>query len=235
MTVFTRARGVRFRLLCRAAVQFMAATGLALASLSVNSADGALSLLVCLALAGICFYFGVRTVKERSSFKPQAAAEKVLRQLMPDFEDKGWLVARQRNLPAECRGYMVIFPPSGELGFVIGLSGDWPDRGSLEDPQRVASELSAYGRPHVPVCLAAFVTGYGDDYPFGVLSTTPTRLLDALEETEQSFVDERAAALERIRLAHLPPEPLAGTVPMEETFAEPATDFADDPTEQEVM
>lgn len=160
---------------------------------------------------------------------------RVLRNLIPDFEDKGWLVARQRNLPAECRGYVVIFPPSGELGFVIGLSGDWPDRGSLEDPQRVASELSAYGRPHVPVCLAAFVTGYSDDYPFGVLTATPTRLLDALVDTEQSFVDERAAALERIRIAHLPPEPLAGTVPMEETFAKPATDFTDYPTEQEVM
>lgn len=235
MKVLTRARNVRFRLLLKASLQLMIAIGLAIASLSVSSGDGAVSLIVCLALAGLFGYFGIKTIRLRASFKPQAAAERVLRELVPDLLAKDWVVARQRKLPAECRGYLVMYPPSGEVGFVVGLSGDWPDRGFLEDPQRVATELSAYGRPHVPVCLAAFVTGYGDCYPSSVLSASPARLLDALEETEQSFVEERAAALERIRLAHLPPEPVAGTVAYEElVLAEPADDF-EKPLHEEVI
>lgn len=235
MNVLTRARGVRFRLMLKAGLQCMLAAGLAIAALSVSSSDGALSLIFCLALAGLFGFLSVKTLRLRASFKPQAAAEHVLRDLVPRFTEKGWVVARQRKLPAECRGYLVMYPPTGELGFVVGLSGDWPDRGFLEDPQRVATELSEYGRPHVPVCLAAFVTGYGDCYPSSVLSASPDRLLDALEETEQSFVEERAAALERVRLSNLPPEPVAGTVAFEDVvMAEPADDF-EKPIAEEVI
>lgn len=234
MNVLTRARGLRLRLFLEAGLQLLIAIGLTIASLSVSSSDGALSLIVCLALAGAFGYLGFRSIRLRMSFRAQAAAEKVLRDLIPGFEEQGWVTARQRKLPANCRGYAVLYPPSGDLGFVIGLSGDWPDRGSLEDPQRVASELSSYGRPHVPVCLAAFVDGYGDSYPFGVLASSPSRLLDALVETEESYIAERAAALERIRIAHLPPEPIAGTVLIEE-FAEPAAEPVEQAIPEEVI
>lgn len=224
MTVLTKARGVRFRLLCKAAVQLMATAGLALAAFSVGAGDGAMSLFVCLAISLVCGYFAVKTLRLRASFAAQAKAESILRSLIPDFTEKGWVLAKQRNLPPDSRGYTVIFQPSGEVAFVIGLSGGWPDRGYLEDPQRVASELTSYGTAHVPVVLAAFITDYADAYPSGVLAATPSRLLDSLEETVEAFFRERAERLDRLRLANLPREPVTGTVSYEDRI-DPETAF----------
>ena len=177
MNVLTRARGVRFRLMLKAGLQCMLAAGLAIAALSVSSSDGALSLIFCLALAGLFGFLSVKTLRLRASFKPQAAAEHVLRDLVPRFTEKGWVVARQRKLPAECRGYLVMYPPTGELGFVVGLSGDWPDRGFIENPQRVAPDISQYWYSPVPICLAALWTGYRHCYTSRVHTPSPTPVL----------------------------------------------------------
>ena len=140
-------------------------------------------------------------------------------------EGQGARIALEKHLP---HGGGIGGGSSDAAATLRALSRLW--QVPLPDP----SQVLALGAD-VPVCLAAFVTGYGDCYPSSVLSASPDRLLDALEETEQSFVEERAAALERVRLSNLPPEPVAGTVAFEDVvMAEPADDF-EKPIAEEVI
>ena len=197
MNVLKKGARIRRNLLAKATVQFIAAAGLTISGLGVRTEP--MVLVLCLAIAAGLGYAGLRTLDHRRKFEAQAKAEAVLRDLVPELEERGFKIARYMRLPADCRDYLVVFTPSTELAFVIGLAGMWPGRASLEGPQRVATELSAYGTPHVPVILAAFMDGYLEDYPFGVLAVTPQRLAPALEDVEAQFLASRDETLAQLR------------------------------------
>lgn len=201
MNVLKRASRIRTNRLLVGSVQIMASTGLVLAALSVRSDP--LTLIVTLAVAAFLGVLAKRTFETRAKFGPQAKAEKVLRELVPELETRGFRPARRLRLPDGCRDYLVLFNEEGDLAFVIGLSGGWPGRGNLEGPQNVATELSSYGIPHVPVVLAAFLDGDLEQDVLGVLSVTPLRLANALSDVQEEFYTARDAALKR------PPVPLS--------------------------
>lgn len=213
----TRGRRARRHLLIKAGYQMIASFGfVVLAAVSGSNGGGSIGVLISFLLASLMFCLGYRTLRTRATYKPQARGEKILRQPIAALMADKWHVIPSRYLPPDCRDYLVIYPPSDEIAFVIGLTGEWPDRKRLEEPQRIASELSGYGVEHVPVSFAAFVEGDRISYELGVVTATPASLIRALKEVEQSYLDEQEAIKEEIRLANLPEEVLAGRSPIEE-------------------
>lgn len=206
-------------------VQLFGGIGLVLAALSVRT--DALTLVVTLSGGVLLLVLAKRSLDTRAKYGPQARAEKVLRDLVPDLEDRGFRIARRLRLPEGCRDYLVVFNENGDLAFVIGLSGGWPGRSTLEGPQNVATELSSYGVPHVPVILAAFMDGDLEQDVLGVLAVTPLRLANALEEVQDVFYEARDAALKP------PPVPLSQ---LQHQAVDPdfAKAFGDEPRTQEV-
>ena len=192
MSVLKRASRIRLKKLAVGVVQALGALGLILAALSIRSDP--LTLIVTMAAGVLLGVLAKRSFDTRAKFGPQAKAEKVLRQLVPDLEYRGFQVARRLRLPPGCRDYLVLFNKEGDLAFVIGLSGGWPGRSVLEGPQNVATELSSYGVPHVPVILAAFLDGDMEQDALGVLAVTPLRLANALEDVEEAFYAARDTA-----------------------------------------
>ena len=211
MQVLKKGARIRRHLLGKAIVQFFAAAGLAISALGVRSEP--MILVLCLGLAVWLGRMGLKSLEQRQKFALQAKAEAVLYGLVPELEDHGFKFARTHRLPADCRDYLVVFTNSGELAFVIGLAGMWPGRASLEGPQRVATELTSFGTPHVPVILAAFMDGCLEDSPYGVLSVTPQRLASALEDVEAEFRASREQALARLRPARPAIQPEYQEVP----------------------
>lgn len=203
MSVLRKARRIRTSILFRGLLQAAASTGLVAAALIGR--EEPLLLLVFSSAGAYVGYTAYRSFQLRAQFGAQAKAEAVLRNLIPDLKDAGFTFARQHRLPADCRDYLVAYPRSGKLAFVIGLSGAWPGRGSLEGPQRVATDLTAYGRPHVPVILAAFLGGSYEMDSYGVLAVTPERLVGALDDVELEFERALAEKLDRVREEHLEP------------------------------
>ncbi|MBN8867309.1 MAG: hypothetical protein J0H98_07130 [Solirubrobacterales bacterium] len=197
MNVLKKADRIRLHLLGKATFQFVAAAACFISALGVR--NEVLILILVFAIAVWCAWAGRQTLIQRSQFKLQAEAERVLRGLLPELEGRGFKIARQHRLPPECRNYLVVFTPSEELAFVIGLAGTWPGRASLEGPQQVATELSSYGTPHVPVILAAFMEGAIEDYPYGVLAVSPQRLPGALEDVDEAFHRNREQTLKQLR------------------------------------
>lgn len=200
MSVLKRAARVRVRRLITGIVQALGAIGLILAALSVRTDP--LTLIVTMAAGVFLAVLAKRSFDTRAKYGPQAKAEKILRDLVPDLQYRGFRVARRLRLPEGCRDYLVVFNKEGDLAFVIGLSGGWPSRSVLEGPQNIATELSSYGVPHVPVILAAFLDGDMEQDVLGVLAVTPLRLAGALEEVEEVFYAARDNA-------KAPPVPLS--------------------------
>ena len=193
MSVLKKARRIRSRLLINAIFQIIAAAGLAAAALSVRSAP--MILLITFALAVGVGYLAKRTLDRRAKYGPQDKAERVLLGLCPELEAHGFGIARRGRLPEGCRDFLVVYTEAGDLAFVIGLAGMWPTRASVEGPQGVATELTSYGIPHVPVVLAAFMDGLLEQEVFGVLAVTPQRLIGALEDVVEEFHAARNASL----------------------------------------
>ncbi len=202
MTVLKKGTRIRRHLLTKAVLQLIAAAGLAMCALGVRSEVPVL--VVCLAIAVYLARAGQKTLEQRRKFEPQAKAEKVLLNLVPELEDRGFTFARWNRLPTDCRDYLVTYPKGGGIAFVIGLAGMWPSRGSVEGPQRVSTELSSYGTPHVPVVLAAFMDGALEQDVYGVLAVTPQRLGGALEDVVIEFDKARAEPSLDIRSIHSP-------------------------------
>ena len=197
MNVLKKGARLRLRLLTKASLQFVASAGFMISALGVK---GEILILILVFALSIGFaWAGRQTLILRSQFKMQAEAEAVLRGLVPELEEAGFKFARQHRLPPECRNYLVVFTPSEELAFVIGLAGTWPKRASLEGPQQVATDLTSYGKPHVPVILAAFMDGAIEDYPYGVLTVSPQRLASALEEVDEEFQRNRRQSLQQLQ------------------------------------
>lgn len=209
MTVLKKGARIRRHLLIKAVLQLIAAAGLAICALGVRSE--VLVLIVCLGISVYLGRAGQKTLQVRRKFEAQAKAEKVLLNLVPELEDRGFTFARWNRLPSDCRDYLVAYPSGGEIAFVIGLAGMWPSRGSVEGPQRVSTELSSYGTPHVPVVLAAFMDGALEQDVYGVLAVTPQRLGGALEDVVIEFDKARAQPPQPVGSIHAPIiEPASG-------------------------
>lgn len=194
MNPLRSAHKVRVQLAIRSALQLSIAFGLFVAAMASGAHSGILGLIVCLFGAAAFVFYGIRNFREYQRLGAHSKAQKVLRREIGTLRKAGWVQARQRKLPPSCRGAVVMFTEEGDLAFVIGLSGYWPVRESLAEPQKVASTLERFGVPHIPVCLAAFVTGAEESFNYGVLAVSPSRFHTALGEAVESFRERQDRA-----------------------------------------